>query len=407
MAINTSNQNSVPDNKSKDARFFKIALIIAIILIIGRCIMPKKEQPEHIAPDAIQYTPISYEELPGWDKDNLEKALPAFRKSCMKVVDLPEDYKFSSNANISLKKWKQACLNLHEEFSFKTNAQDIAKHLKKWYTPHKITLDGKSEGTFTGYYEATLRGSYSRSDSYSYPIYGMPENLFEIDISVFDPNAEKTKYIARSKNGKAVPFYTREEISNGALHRDKIEPILWTDNPVDPFIMQIQGSAVADMNDGTKIRIGYAGNNGHKFKGIGTYMKKMHLIESMDMKIIRKWLYENPDDAELIMNRNPRYIFARITNAHGAVGAFNVELTPERSLAVDPAYIPLGIPLWLDTTSSDGTPLQRLVMAQDTGSAIKGPIRGDFFWGSGETAFDEACGMKSTGTYYALLPVAD
>jgi membrane-bound lytic murein transglycosylase A len=405
MAVDTPVQNSVPNHKSKDARFFRIALIIALVLMIGYCMMPKKEP---VAPYVkTRYVPISYEELPGWGQDDLEKALPALRQSCIKVIDLPDDYKFTVDANISLKKWKQACVDLHEAFTFKTDTSYIAEHIKKWYTPHKIIPTKETEGMFTGYYEATLRGSYHRSDSYSYPVYGVPENLFEIDVSAFDPKAEKTKYIARAEEGKAVPFYSREEISDGALYRDEIEPILWTDNPVDLFIMQIQGSAAVDMDDGTTIRIGYAGNNGHKFKGIGTYMKEKGLIESMDMKVIRNWLYKNSQDAEFIMNKNPRYIFARITGADGAIGAFNVELTPKRSLAVDPRYIPLGMPLWLDTTAPDGKSLQRLMMAQDTGSAILGPIRGDFFWGSGEDAFDEACGMKSKGTYYALFPIED
>ncbi|MCP4394239.1 MAG: murein transglycosylase [Alphaproteobacteria bacterium] len=398
----------------KNTKIIISGIAVILLLMLSYCLFPSEEVPPTTVDEPIdkeiiktKYKPISFTELPGWNKDKIEEALPALRKSCIKVVNLPDDYDFKINANISLAKWKKGCTELNEFSTFSADAKTVKEHILKWYTPHKVKPKGIKEGTFTGYYEATINASYSEGGKYNVPIYNVPENLFKIDLSAFDAKAKKTNYIARADNGKAVPYYVREEINNGTLKFDGIKPILWADSLVDLFIMQIQGSAIAKMDDGTKLRIGYAGHNGKKFVGIGRYMKEKGLIKSLDMISIRKWLYENPKGAKYVMNMNPRYIFSRITNANGAIGAFGLELTPKRSMAVDPRYIPLGMPLWLNTKAPDGKPLQRLMIAQDTGSAIKGPIRGDFFWGSGEDALSIAGSMKSKGNYYVLLPVED
>jgi membrane-bound lytic murein transglycosylase A len=181
--------------------------------------------------------------------------------------------------------------------------------------------------------------------------------------------------------------------------------LLWVDDPVDAHILQIQGSGRVLLEDGSVIRIGYAGNNGLPFVGLSKILKDHGKISDGTMPTVRAWLKSHPAEAPALMAENPRYVFFRKLPGDAPVGAFNVALTAGRSLAVDPHFVPLGAPLWLDSVDPDGNKLQRLVVAQDIGTAIKGAIRGDFYWGSGEAAFDKAGRMNSRGAYYLLLPL--
>ncbi len=181
---------------------------------------------------------------------------------------------------------------------------------------------------------------------------------------------------------------------------------MWLDNPVDLFILQIQGSGRVLLENGKEVKVGYAASNERPFTSIGKEMVAAGYLsaDEASMPNIRKWLLANPKKAKELMKKNHRYIFFKKTKGKAPFGAMGIPLTAGRSMAVDPAYIPLGVPLWLDTSDADGVPLQRLMLAQDVGSAIKGPVRGDFFWGFGEKAFAKAGAMKAKGTYYVLLP---
>ncbi|MBR1948319.1 MAG: MltA domain-containing protein, partial [Alphaproteobacteria bacterium] len=203
---------------------------------------------------------------------------------------------------------------------------------------------------------------------------------------------------------KLTPYYTRKEIYDNGLNAPII---LWGDSYIDIYIMQIQGSAVAKLPNGEKVRISFAESNGHKFKGIGSILlsKKLIPASQASMGNIKKWLKENFDTAKETMNENKRYIFHKIGNDEGPIGALGVDLTAGRSLAVDKTIIPLGAMLWLETSSPDNNKLNKLVMAQDIGSAIKGAIRGDYFWGSGgDDILEKAGKMNSKGQYYILIP---
>ena len=197
---------------------------------------------------------------------------------------------------------------------------------------------------------------------------------------------------------------TRRELETGKT-KIPADIIAWVKEPVDLFILQIQGSGILRLPDGSKIGIGYDGNNGHSFTGIGTVMAKKGLLKkgAYTMSEIRDWLIAHPERAREMMHENKRYIFFKKLDKPGAVGASGVPLTAGRSLAVDPAYIPSGSFLWLQA-DHHGMSLNRLMTAQDTGSAIKGVVRGDLFWGTGENALKEAGRMRSQGTYYLLLP---
>jgi membrane-bound lytic murein transglycosylase A len=199
------------------------------------------------------------------------------------------------------------------------------------------------------------------------------------------------------------------QIDAGALSGRGLE-LLWIEDPVDAFFLHIQGSGQVEMTDGSRVRVGFAGRNGHAYYPIGAELIRRGEIpqEQMSMQAIRAWLVAHPEEAPGLMALNESYVFFRFVDGEGPIGAQGVPLLPGRSMAVDPAFVPYGVPLWLDTTNpiAGGTPLRRLVIAQDAGGAIKGPIRGDLFWGSGEAAGAGAGLMKQLGRWFLLLPKA-
>ncbi len=265
----------------------------------------------------------------------------------------------------------------------------------------------KDLGIVTGYYEASINASETKSPRYRYPIYGKPRDLVKFNIADFDNEAASKLYVGKIDGPRLRPYYTRREIDVLKKEIDA-DVLMWADNLVDVFILHIQGSAVARMSDGKEIRIGYAENNGYKFTGIGSLMKDEGLLEpgKASMIEIKKWLNDNSKQADELMAKNERYIFFRTISedAKGPIGAQGVALTKGRSIAVDRNYIPLGALMWIETETADGDDLNRLVIAQDMGSAIKGVVRADFFWGYGKEAFNQAGRMKSDGRYYIFIP---
>jgi membrane-bound lytic murein transglycosylase A len=231
--------------------------------------------------------------------------------------------------------------------------------------------------------------------------------LITADLGLFRKEWTGQMVIGRRVDGKFVPYPTRSEIDAGALAGKGYE-LLWVDDAVDAFFLHVQGSGRVVMEDGKVVRLGFAGRNGHSYVAIGRELIEQGAIprERMSMQAIRAWLAAHPDQAGPVMASNPSFIFFRIIDGEGPIGAEGVPLTPGRSLAVDPEFVPLGLPIWLDTTDplDPRQPLRRLVVAQDTGAAIKGPVRGDLFWGFGENAAARAGAMKQQGRYFLLLP---
>ena len=296
---------------------------------------------------------------------------------------------------------------------------DLARHFfETRFQPFLATASGQPEGLFTGYFEMELRGSWLRKKSYTTPIYGRPPELVEADLGAFRDDYKGKRLLGKIIAGKFVPFADRAEIEAGALSGRGLE-LIWVDSLIDAFFLHIQGSGRVLMDDGTIIRIGYASGNGHVYNSIGKELIKIGELrpERVSMQAIRTWLENHTEQASKIMQKNRSFIFFRIISdatksldeSQGPIGAQGVLLTPGRSLAVDRNFIPLGIPIWLDTTDpiNLGEPLRRLVIAQDTGSAIKGPVRGDLFWGFGSLAAAKAGLMKQKGRYFLLLPKKD
>ncbi|MBR7158209.1 MAG: MltA domain-containing protein [Alphaproteobacteria bacterium] len=346
---------------------------------------------------------IAFKELPGWQKDNIKEALPALQNNCAALEKLPAEYKlatdyidFGTPAD-----WQGFCNKIKD---FKGENKDLYRLLAEETVPYKLITKDKKKGVFTGYYEAELKGSNEKTEKYNVPVYGRPYDMVQIDLRDFGIEADKPKFFAMVKDGKVVPYVSRKEFEKAP----NAPVLVWVDSVVDLFIMQIQGSGRVQTENGEHIKIGYAANNEHPFVGIGSLMMKNGLLEKgkSSMPEIKDWLLKNPEKARELMAENPRYIFFKINESEGPFGALGVPLTPKRSLAVDTNYIALGVPLWLDTVDADGNKIQQLMTAQDIGKAIKGKIRGDFFWGFGEEAFLQAGRMKSAGEYFVLLPKA-
>jgi membrane-bound lytic murein transglycosylase A len=352
----------------------------------------------------IKLTPVKFSDLKNWYRDELIRAYPAIKASCEQLFKEKNEYMSNSEIQIPTEAYRLACQKMLNANI--TTSAELRYFLDKTFTPYLVTENGKPEGKFTAYYESSLEASPTESPRYPYPIYGKPLDLVEVNLNDFDSTLPNTKIYGRlePKLQKLVPYYTREEIETGKL---AAPVILWAKDLVDLNIMQIQGSAVARLENGDRVRIGFAAHNGQPFTGIGSILVSQGLIDKdhVSMGEIRKWLKAHPEQAVTELRKNKRYVFHRIASTSAPVGAQNVPLTPQRSLAVDRRYIPLGSMLWLETTGPIKEPIEQLVVAQDIGGAIKGVVRGDFYWGSGdETVLEQAGKMNSTGRYYILLP---
>lgn len=378
--------------------------------------------PPPSVPASMRLTPISFDQLPGWSADQLTEALPALRRSCASFLRRSDAQTWMGPGvqGGTVGDWQSWCRELSRALpddqppsagDIFTLREVISARLQP-YAVDAVTPAGgeSSQGTFTGYYEAALKGSRVHRPGYDVPLYGVPPDLVSIKLGQQYADLKGKTVVGRVAGNALLPYWTRKEIDDGALQRtlgaDKVPVVAWAADPVDAHILHIQGSGVLELPDGGSLQVGYAGNNGQRFVGIGKVMLDRGLVQPghASMPDIRAWLKAHPDQAVSVLQANPRFIFFRAINGPGPIGAMGVALTPERSMAVDTRFIPLGVPLWLDSHDPDGIPLQRLMVAQDVGSAIKGVVRGDFFWGAGEPALAKAGRMKSTGRYYILLP---
>lgn len=328
----------------------------------------------------MKLTELKFSDLSGWQTDDPSKALEAFKKSCIKIMS-EGDFVASSQIVISADFMKNACNAIPET----PITKELAKtYFEYWFAPYKVqTMDNSATGTITGYYETELEGDIKPSCSYLNPIYGKPSDL-------------------PANGGK---YLSRREIENGKL-RNKAPVLFWAKNQSDVILLHIQGSGVVKTPNGKYYRIGYAGNNGYSFKGIGSILMRHNIKPKggYSMTSVKAWLDAHPTQTKKLILENDRYIFFRDIEDEGPIGAMGVPLTPERSIAVDPEFIPLGLPLFLTTKDADGEKIERTVVAQDIGAAIKGVIRADLFWGKGKRAFSKAGRQHAQGSYYILLP---
>ena len=331
--------------------------------------------------------------------------MPAWRRSCDHLTALPPDTGFDTApwagpAGV----WRATCTVV----ATARDADDLRRRLPDLLTPYLVSDGADPDGTFTGYYEPLLRGARTRGGPFQVPIHGPPDELVSVDLGTFDTALAGKRVVGRVDGGRLVPFHDRGAIQNGAIAEDDV--LYWVDDAVDAFELHVQGSGVIDLADGDAVRIGYAGNNGFDYTSVARWLIDQGEIPANrgSFDDIRAWMDANPSRAGDLLAINKRYIFFRdldtaVADAAGPVGAAGFELTAGRSLAVDRAFLPLHVPLWLATDHPDGA-LNRLVIAQDTGNAITGVVRGDFYWGSGAAARASANRTRSIGNYYVLLP---
>ena len=278
--------------------------------------------------------------------------------------------------------WQVICRGAREVS--KNRPGGAQQFFEKHFIPAAISGRGGPTGLITGYYEPELRGARQRTARFNVPLHVRPPDLVTVSLGHFRDDLKGKKISGRVVQGRLVPYPDRGKIERGALKNRKLE-LVWVDSAADAFFLHIQGSGRIKLRDGVIMRVGYAGTNGHAYTAIGRELIARGEIprEKMSMQAIRGWLEVNPADGAELMRTNRSYVFFRELTGDGPLGAQGVKLTPKRSLAIDRRLLPLGLPVWLDTTEPDGTPFRRLMIAQDTGGAIRGAVRGDVFWGPG------------------------
>ena len=384
-----------------------LALLAAALLLAG-CGEAKKPPKA-----ALELRPVTFAELPGWASDRPSEAVPALKRSCARFAKLPAERSVGpSGLAGTIAEWQPLCTALA---ALPDGAAAARTFFETWFTPFLASSSFGGDGLFTGYYEPELRGSRVRDDAHPAPLYRIPDDLITVDLGDFRADYKGQSIVGRVDGHRFKPYYSREAIEKGALAGKGAE-LVWVENTVDSFNLQIQGSGRIKFDDGTTMGAGFAGTNGQPYFGIagpliadGTFKKG-----ELTAQKLTAWLKAHPAEGEALMNRNRSYVFFRAVEGETPIGAQGVVLTAGRSLAVDPGYLPLGGPLWLDTTWPSGSPeggqpLQRLMIAQDTGGAIKGPVRGDVFFGTGDPVLALAGIMQQPDRYFLLLskPAAD
>ncbi len=367
----------------------KRAAALLVLALLSAC-AEKLEIPEKL-----ELSPLSFENLPGWQEDKIEEALPALLSSCAVWNKREATRRFAVVETGKAGDWQAPCAAL--EAAVDSGEAGLRAVLTRWFIPYRVT--NQKNGLFTGYYEASLRGATTRGGAFQTPLWTRPDDMLNVDLGAFRESWKGQKITGKIDGKNFVPYDPRALIARGSLD-GRAKPLVFVDDSVDAFFLEVQGSGRVEMADGSVMRIGYDAQNGHGYTPIGRVLAQRGEIERpVTMQKIRAWLAAHPERAQEIMNENPSVVFFRKLDRDGPVGAQGVVLTPLRSLAVDPHYVPLGVPLWLSTEKH-----HRLVVAQDTGGAIKGPVRGDLFWGFGEKAERGAGEMQEQGTYYLILP---
>jgi membrane-bound lytic murein transglycosylase A len=338
-------------------------------------------------------SPVDWSSLQNWEADDQGAAWQGFLKSCEKLRQW---------------QWQEVC-DLARQ-SGDLNDAEARAFFELYFEVRPVYAEGgETRGLITGYYEPMLKGSWERTGEFQYPIYGVPEDLLVVDLGAVYPQLKGLRLRGKLDGNKVIPYYDRAQLDDNQnlLHGREI---LWVNSPVDLFFLHVQGSGLVELPDGSITAVGYADQNGHPYQSIGRVLVQMGELQKEDVTLftIRDWLKAHPSRASEVFDKNPSYVFFELKDAEtvGPTGALNVALTPRRSIAVDRNVIPLGAPVWLQTTLPDDeqSPLDRLMLAQDTGGAIKGHVRADVFWGRGDEAERMAGLMKQQGELFVLLP---
>jgi membrane-bound lytic murein transglycosylase A len=361
---------------------FSIGCITLLLIACNHNTTPSNGVAYNIPSQGLSLTPSEFSKIHSWNYNNFQNSFSAFQKSCHQIPHYKEKTLLGKHQFFGKESdWHSVCAK-----SQRISPSNAKTFFEQEFQP--VLVSNTDSGMFTGYYIPELRGSFTPSHIYRYPLYARPA-------------------------GGQLP--TRAEIVNGALN-GRATPILWVDSEIDSFFLHIQGSGNVRLPDNRLVHVAYAGQNGHRYYAIGKYLIETNHIPKAQMsaQAIKNWLANNPTQAQAVMNKNPSYVFFKLDTKNmtqQAKGAAGVPLTPEYSLAVDDEYYPYGLPMWVETGVKvpvngelKNMAFERLMVAQDTGGAIKGAVRGDIFFGTGTNAEIMAGKQSFNGRKYLLLP---
>jgi membrane-bound lytic murein transglycosylase A len=345
----------------------------------------------------LRLTQTAFSDLPGWAGGDDRAALASFVRGCGVLAAKPPQTEMGGEGYGGVAAdWRAAC---------GAAKGDARAFFEKNFTPYQISAGSIRNGLFTGYYEPEIRASHTRHDGFQTPVYGLPPDLIRVDLSLFSPRFAGEHVSGRLEGQRLVPYASHAEIDAQGIANTKI--LLWCDDPVALFFLQIQGSGRVRFVEGGSERIGYAGENGRPYTAIGRVLIAAGALarENVSLASIRAWLKQNPARARPVMEADQSFVFFEEKPvgdpALGNDGTLGAPLTPRASMAIDPRLNVLGAPYYVDAA-----PVRGLLIGQDTGGAIRGPVRGDIFFGFGEKAEADAGAMKADGMMYVLLPKA-
>ncbi len=363
--------------------------LLSLIVLVSAC--------SSLTPFNNDLQPIRFADLEGWNDQQASAVRPVLLRSCrgLKKSSFQSDSQWGD-----ISRWQALCDELA-----RTPDRQLLTFFELNFKP--VQSAPESRGLFTGYYSPIIQGSLTSDAEFSTPLLKLPDDLITVNPSDFGSSG---KTLAGKLDGQQlIPYDSRADI-NLQIQEDELpekQVLIWLKNPTDRFFLQIQGSGYVSLNSGEIIHIGYAGNNGLNYVSIGKILKDRGDLTEVSMQSIRHWLERNSQKSQALFNQNPRYIFFKQTpeSNSGVITAQGIPATPFRTLAIDTSFIPLGMPVWVETTlTATGEPFRQLMVAQDTGSAIKGPVRGDIYMGVGEDAAYLAGNQQSPGKIFFLIP---
>ena len=362
-----------------------------------------KPAPE--PPPRAVFTPVTFAAIPGWADDDIAATWPALQVGCRALVANPKSQPI----------WERPCAATAQIDGRDRRA--VRQYFEAYFSPYRIAAaDGRDTGLVTGYYEPLLTGSRVPSAAYTVPLYAVPDDLLTVDLVELFPELKDKRVRGRVDGKRVVPYWPRADIERGKAPLAG-KALAYVAQPIDAFFLQIQGSGRIRLPDGTAMRVGYADQNGHPFRSIARVLVERGdlTLDRASKQSIEAWGRANPDQLPALLDENPSYVFFREVappapgsldaEIDGPVGALGIPLLAQRTIAVDPRLVPLGAPVFLATTLPlSSQPLNRLTMAQDSGGAIRGAVRADFFWGFGDDAGREAGRMRQEGRMWLLWP---
>jgi membrane-bound lytic murein transglycosylase A len=360
--------------------------------------------------DTLTLTRVAFGDLPGWADDALAEAVPSFLRSCEKLAALRDDAPVGHDGHGGkARDWRKACAAAAR---VKPGDDGSARKMfEAEFVAYEAAGTAGPTGKLTGYYVAELRASRTRHGRFQTPVLGRPDDLMMVDLSGFIKDAHGRRIWGRMDRGELVPYYARDEIRKGVLAGRGLE-LMYVDDPVDLLFAQIEGSAKANLDDGTSVWLEFAGKNGRAYRGVGGVLRNGGFLKPGEgtMQGIRQWFHDHPTRFDEIADQDASYVFFMVSKLPGAVGSQRTILSAQRSMAVDRAFIAMSTPIWVEANApvpgkKGVTALwHHLLIAQDTGAGIMGAVRGDIYWGDDAEAAERGGRMGGPGRYWLLLP---